>query len=302
MPRQRQREAGVADHRRIDDDVLSESALVSLLLLYARGEDSAPVPVAILVLPYVHDWMLRLEMAEKNSAVKKIPRVVLDRNWPRGEEDGVLVIFYLNRVDRHAGEESATHVADVHFPLDVTFEHRQKHLAHARLAEAGVRDADDAEDDDHHQSHQDDGAADYDAEPARHGKLERLSDGEAESKPASEAAERRRLVRRRTPIGGDFLCDRNELRRRIDLAEVGRQIVIRAHAQERRTTVFGPFVVERSLRPRVRVVPNRNAHWAYGRERSHLNPWGDFELHSTDLRRPSVPNLAGIGEKSELEK
>src|ERR1700674_1541702 len=252
MPRQRQRDASVADHRRIDDDVLSESALVSLLLLYARRKDSAPVPVAILVLSQVHDWMFRLEVAEKNSAVKEIPRIVLDGNWPRREEDGILVIFYLDGVDRHAGEESAAHVADVDFALDVPLEHRQHHLAHARLAEAAVRDTDDAEDDDHQEPNQDDGAPDHDAETAGHVELERLSDSEAESEPASEPAERRGLVRRRTTIRRDFLRDRDEFRHRIARAEVSRQTVERAHAQQGRATEFCPFVVERSLRPLVR--------------------------------------------------
>ncbi len=187
MPRQRQRDRGIADHRRIDDDVLSESALVSFLLLDARREDSPPVPVTVLVLAQMNHRTVGLEMAEKNPAVEEIPRIVRDGDRPGCEENGILVVSHLDGVDRHTGKESAAHLADIDFPLHAPLEHRRHHAAHALLTEAGVRDTDDAEDDDQQEPHQDDGARDHDAEPACHGKLERLTDCEAECQLAAKA-------------------------------------------------------------------------------------------------------------------
>ena len=80
MPRQRQRELRVVDLRGVHNDVLSEAALVSLLLLDAGGKDSPEVPLAVRVLPQVNYGTLRLEMAEQNSAVEEIARIVLDAN------------------------------------------------------------------------------------------------------------------------------------------------------------------------------------------------------------------------------
>ena len=163
MPRQRQREGCVVNLRRVHDDVLSESTLVSLLLLDAGRKDSSPVPVAVLVLPQVDDRTGGFEMTEQDSAVEQIARVVLDANRPRRDEHRVFVVADLHGVDRHTVEESATHVAEVHFALHLSLEHGADHVAHALLAEAGVRDTDEAEDDDQQEPHQHDGARDHDA-------------------------------------------------------------------------------------------------------------------------------------------
>src|SRR6266571_6146892 len=84
MPGQRERKAGVADRRRIDNDILSEAALVSLLLLDACRKYAPPVPVAILVLTQMHDRMIGLEIAEKNSAVEKVAWIVRNSDRSRG--------------------------------------------------------------------------------------------------------------------------------------------------------------------------------------------------------------------------
>src|SRR5450759_4943049 len=143
-------------------------------------------------------WMLGLEMAQENSAVEKITRIVRNSDRPGRKENGILVVSHLDGVDRHTGEESAAHATDIDFALDASLEHRRHHPAHALLAEAGVRDADEAEDDDQQQPHQDDGAPDHDAESACHGRLERLADCEAESELASNAGLLCGLVRRGT--------------------------------------------------------------------------------------------------------
>ena len=62
MPRQRQQKSGTTDDRRIDDDVLSEPALVALLLLDTGWKNPSEIPVAVLVLPEMHERMLGFEM------------------------------------------------------------------------------------------------------------------------------------------------------------------------------------------------------------------------------------------------
>ena len=155
MPRHRERDARVADLGGIDRDVLAESSLVPFLFLDARREYAPPVPITILVLAQVYHRVLRHEVAEQDSAIEQIARVVRNFDGSRRKEDGVFVIAYLERVDCHAGEEAATQVADVHLPLHFPFEHRHHHLAHAVLAEARMRDADDAEDEYQSEPHQD---------------------------------------------------------------------------------------------------------------------------------------------------
>src|SRR6202521_214093 len=113
MPGQRQRDESVVNLRGVYDYVLSESALISLLLLDAGREDSPPVPVAVLVLPQVDDGMLGFEVTEQNAAVEQVARVVFDPNPPQGEEQGIFGIADLDGVDRPAIEEAARHVADV---------------------------------------------------------------------------------------------------------------------------------------------------------------------------------------------
>jgi hypothetical protein len=111
-----------------------------------------------------------------------------------------------------------------------SLEHRQHHFAYAILAEAGVRDTDDAEQDDQQQPHEDDCARDHDAKAACHVMLKRLADCEAERELASQAAQGGRLVRRRTTIRRHILRNRYHalgIRR----TKMSRQSVERAHAQ-----------------------------------------------------------------------
>src|ERR1700738_5205195 len=139
--------------------------------------------------------VLSLEIAEQNSAIEKISRIVGHSNRSRCKEYRIFVVADLERVDRDAVEKAAAHLADVNFPLDLSREHRHHHSAHALLAEAGVGHADDAQDDYHPKPHQHDGARENDAETACHGKLERLADREAERELAAEAIVLRRLIR-----------------------------------------------------------------------------------------------------------
>src|SRR5687767_8462310 len=138
MPGQRQRYLRVVDLRRVDRDVLTESTLSFLLLGDARRENPSEVPVAVLVLPEVDDRAVCLEVAEQNPAIEQVAWIVLDADRARREEHRVLVVADLDRVDRHAVEESAAHVADVDLALHATLEHGADHAAHALLAEAGV--------------------------------------------------------------------------------------------------------------------------------------------------------------------
>src|SRR5947207_15708657 len=112
MPRQRQKKTRIVNHRRVDDDVLSKPALVSLLLLNARRKDSSPVPVPVFVLPEMHVRMLCLQKAEQDPAVEQIAWIVSNRDGTRREEHGILVVANLNRVDGDAVEESTAHAAD----------------------------------------------------------------------------------------------------------------------------------------------------------------------------------------------
>ena len=70
VPRQRQQEPCVANDRRIDDDVLAETARVALLLLDARRKDSPEIPVPILVLPDVHEGVFDFEVTEEDASVE----------------------------------------------------------------------------------------------------------------------------------------------------------------------------------------------------------------------------------------
>ena len=115
------------------------------------------------MLAQVDDGMVSFEMAEQDPAVEQVARIVFDANWARRKEHRILVVADLDGVDRHAVEESATHVADVDFALDPSLEHRAHHATHPLLAEAGVCNTDEAEDDDQQEPHQHDGARDHDA-------------------------------------------------------------------------------------------------------------------------------------------
>src|SRR6266513_1428311 len=155
----------------------------------------------------MHVGMLCLQKAEQDPAVEQIARIVSNRDGTRRQEYGILDVANLNRVDSDAVEESTAHAADVDFAFNLPLEHRRHHSPDTLLAEVGVRDSNEAENDDQQQPHQNDGASNRDAETACHETLERLTDREAERELAAEAVVFRRLVRRGAALWRHFLHD-----------------------------------------------------------------------------------------------
>src|SRR2546423_1223265 len=155
-PRQRQQKCGIMDDGRIDDDVLTEAALIALLLLDARRKYAPEIPVAICVLSEVHERMLSLEVAQQNPTIEQVARVVGDRDRPGSKEDGILIVPDFHRVYRDSADEPAAHVPDVDFAFYSPFQHRRHHAAQSLLPDAGMSDAKEAKKDNRQQSQQDD--------------------------------------------------------------------------------------------------------------------------------------------------
>ena len=178
----------------------------------------------------MHERMLGFEMTKENPTVEEIPRIIRDGDRPRSEKHRILVVANLDRIDSHPADEPAAHVSDVDFALHLPLEHRRHHAAHSLLADTGVSDAEEAEDDDGQQSHQDDGAANRDAETAGHF-LERLSDRESEGELAEECVVHGWLIcgSAGRNSGWNFLADRGHLSDRIG-NEMSREIVVGTHA------------------------------------------------------------------------
>src|SRR5205809_546875 len=138
---------GIDEHRvaqiqeSVGDDVLSEPALIPLLLLHARRENAAEIPLAVLVLTQVDVGTLRLDPTEENAEIEQIAWIVCDRDWSRCEKHRILVVANFDRVDCYSADEAAAQMAEIDFSLDLTFEQGRDHAPHALLAHARMRDA-----------------------------------------------------------------------------------------------------------------------------------------------------------------
>ena len=151
---------------------------------------------------------LRLDPTEENAAIEQIAWIVCDRDWSRCEKHRILVVANFDRVDCDSADEAAAQVAEIDFSFDLTFEQGRDHAPHALLAHARMRDANEAQHDNHDQPEQDDRAADGDAETPGHSRevrsgrrqpgLESLTDREAERELAPKTVVLRRLIRRGT--------------------------------------------------------------------------------------------------------
>src|SRR4051812_19073719 len=86
MPWKGEKYPRVVNSRGIDDDVFTEAALVPLLLLHARREDSSPVPVAVLVLPQMDERTLNVQAAQQDPSVEQISRIISHANRTGREE------------------------------------------------------------------------------------------------------------------------------------------------------------------------------------------------------------------------
>src|SRR5207302_10728982 len=138
------------------------------------------------------------------------------------------------------------------FALHSALEHRRHHPAQSFLPNAGMGDAEEDEDEDRHQSDEDDGASNHDAETAGHA-LERLSDREAEGELLEEPVVHRRLIAGRTRLAQQVLHRRGGLCDRVG-AKNGREEIIWTNAKERCSAEFGSLIIQRSLWTLIRVV------------------------------------------------
>src|SRR5688572_30145876 len=118
--------------------------------------------------------------------------------------------------------------------------------------------------------------------------LERLSDREAEGKPAPEAVFGGRLERRGT--GACLLGDRPHA---IDGRDLRRQSISGSDADQL-PAFASRFVVKRPRRSRIRIVSDSCPNRTYRRESSELNSWCNLQLQAAEAA--AVPHFTGVGE------
>src|SRR5205814_3553561 len=118
MPRQCENDLNVMNVGRIHDD---EIAKASSILRSARTlrKNQSPVPVTILMLAQVHEWMLDVDMTEQNATIEYVASVIPYVNRPARDENRIFVIADVHRVDRHAIEKSAGDFPDVNLSSDL---------------------------------------------------------------------------------------------------------------------------------------------------------------------------------------
>src|SRR5439155_14116438 len=106
MPRQRENDLSVVNIGGVHDD---EIAKASSILRPARpfGKNQSPVPITVLMLAQVHEWMLNREVTEQNATTEYVASVILHVDRPAHYENRIFVVADVDRVDRHAIEKSA---------------------------------------------------------------------------------------------------------------------------------------------------------------------------------------------------
>ena len=120
VPGNRDAKLGMAHVRRVDDDEVAESAARHPSRRWlARREHPFEVPAPILVLPQHDDRSLDVEPAEVQTSIDDVSDIVFELDAARRDEQRILVVAQLQRVDRHAGEEVSAHRPDVQRSLHV---------------------------------------------------------------------------------------------------------------------------------------------------------------------------------------
>jgi hypothetical protein len=150
----------------VEYDEVAEAALRSLLLPARHdAKEALVVPRPVLVLPQHDVRMLDGDAAKEQPAVHEVARIVLKRDPACRDEQRVLVVAQLERVDRDAGEEIPPHAADVHLAADVRRDLSLKPTANTGLTGLGPRREesnahdDRPERDEHAQAHEGDEVA-----------------------------------------------------------------------------------------------------------------------------------------------
>jgi hypothetical protein len=115
--------------RRIDHDEIAEAALDVRETPWALRENAPVVPVAVLVLRDADDRTLDLETLEEDASVEEVADVVLHRDRPGGDEQRVIRVADLDRVDRHPAQHPAADRPDVHGALHLGGDPRLEEIA-----------------------------------------------------------------------------------------------------------------------------------------------------------------------------
>jgi hypothetical protein len=124
---------------RVDHDVIAERAIGTFRLCRSRWEDTLIVPFPVRVLLKPHDRPRHVEMTQENAAVEQVAHVVAHAHRAARDEQRVLFITNLDRVDRHAAEEAAADSSDVERPANFSLDPRLNVLPHLVLAVASLR-------------------------------------------------------------------------------------------------------------------------------------------------------------------
>ena len=151
---------------RVDDDEVPESPLRSRRSFRSGGEDPLVVPLSVEMLVEPHDRPRDIHVAEEYPAIEDVPHIVSDAHRAGSQEQRVPFIPNLERIDRHAGEQSPRYTTDVESAANLSIDPRLNVLAHLILPEVRLGHGKDSAGDDDKDRHQRDCAPCDDELPA----------------------------------------------------------------------------------------------------------------------------------------
>ena len=142
MPRNGETEtAATPDVHRVQNHEVTKPSLGPLgrWPVRANPEQPAIIPLPVFMLSQHNGGMLELHTAKVETAIHEIARVVAERHFARGDEQRILVVAELQRIDRHAGEKASTDPADVYLAVDRRLHPGLDRSPHRRLPVVGLR-------------------------------------------------------------------------------------------------------------------------------------------------------------------
>src|SRR6185312_11830081 len=117
VPRKREHERRIAKLHRVHD--YERTGLLGLKLGRFRFAKNLPeIPVAVLMLAYVHNRMLDAEVVEQHASVQQIAQVVTHRHASRRKEERILCVANGDGVDGDSREEPVADAPHVQRSVD----------------------------------------------------------------------------------------------------------------------------------------------------------------------------------------
>ena len=142
VPRNRDAEApAIPDVHRIQHDEIAKPTFGAFLLRLggAHSEQAPVIPLPVFVLAQHDRRMFDVHTAEVQPPVHEIARVVPEGHLARGDEQRVLIVSQLERVDRDAREKAPADPADVHRAVNRRLHTGFDRVPHRRLSVLGLR-------------------------------------------------------------------------------------------------------------------------------------------------------------------